>query len=58
LRKKITRQSLLLLALFKNIEFAWNISGKVYDNGNFFIIKIHVEIQALDDGFLAAKGAL
>lgn len=56
--KKIIRQSLLFLALFKNITVAWKISGKVYDNGNFSIIAIHVEIQALGDGFLTAKGAL
>lgn len=58
LRKKIIRQSLLFLALFKNITFAWKMSFKVYDNGNFLIIELHVEIQALGDGFLTAEGAL
>lgn len=34
------------------------MSFKVYDNGNFLIIELHVEIQALGDGFLTAEGAL
>lgn len=56
--EKMIEQLLLFLALFTNIKFAWKTSGKVYDNGSFLIIEIHVEVLALGDGFLIAKGAL
>lgn len=56
--EKMIKQSLLFLALFTNIKFAWKTSGKVYYNGSFLIIEIHVEVQALGDRFIIAKGAL